>query len=59
MSKDEKARAKRAKTLFFIVKYAKMWGFCCRRRRGCLSSPIPKEDDEDFEPDSLRVIFSQ
>ena len=32
------ARAKRAKMLFFIVKYANLWGFCCRRRRGCLSS---------------------
>ena len=32
------ARAKRAKTLFFIVNYANLWGFCCRRRRGCLSS---------------------
>ena len=32
------ARAKRAKVLFFIVKYANLWGFCCRRRRGCLSS---------------------
>jgi len=31
------ARAKRAKILFFIVKYANLWGFCCRRRRGCLS----------------------
>ena len=29
------ARAKRAKILFFIVKYANLWGFCCRRRRGC------------------------
>ena len=26
--------------LFFIVKYANLWGFCCRRRRGCLSSLI-------------------
>ena len=26
------ARAKRAKLLFFIVKYANLWGFCCRRR---------------------------
>ena len=34
------ARAKRAKILFFIVKYANLWGFCCRRRRGCLSSLI-------------------
>ena len=32
------ARAKRAKILFFIVKYANLWGFGCRRRRGCLSS---------------------
>ena len=32
------ARAKRAKILFFIVNYANLWGFCCRRRRGCLSS---------------------
>ena len=32
------ARAKRAKILFFIVKYANLWDFCCRRRRGCLSS---------------------
>ena len=30
--------AKRAKLLLFIVKYANLWGFCCRRRRGCLSS---------------------
>ena len=30
------ARAKRAKLLFFIVNYANLWGFCCRRRRGCL-----------------------
>ena len=31
------ARAKRAKILFFIAKYANLWGqFCCRRRRGCL-----------------------
>ena len=31
-------RAKRAKILFSIVKYANLWGFCCRRRRACLSS---------------------
>ena len=40
MSKKWKARAKRAKILFFIVKYANLWGFCCRRRRGCLSSLV-------------------
>ena len=32
------ARAKRAKLLFFIVKYANLWRSCCLRRRGCLSS---------------------
>ena len=36
--KMKNARAKRAKILFFIVKYANLWGFCCRRRRGCVSS---------------------
>ena len=36
--KMKSARAKRAKILFSIVKYANLWGFCCRRRRGCLSS---------------------
>ena len=36
--KMKNARAKRAKMLFFIVKYANLWGFCCRRRRGYLSS---------------------
>ena len=38
--KMKNARAKRAKILFFIVNYANLWGFCCRRRRGCLSSLI-------------------
>ena len=32
------ARAKREKLSFFIVKYANLWDFCCRRRRGCLNS---------------------
>ena len=36
--KMKNARAKRAKILFFIVKYANLWGSCCRHRRGCLSS---------------------
>ena len=41
--KMKDTRAKRAKILLFIVKYANLWGFCCRRRRGCLSSVlIPK-----------------
>ena len=38
--KMKTARAKRAKILFLIVKYANLWGFCCRRRLGCLSSLI-------------------
>ena len=38
--KMKNARAKRAKILFFIVKYANLLGFCCRRRRGCLSSLV-------------------
>jgi len=29
--KMKNARAKRAKILFFIVKYANLWSFCCRR----------------------------
>ena len=33
--KKKNARARSAKILFFIVKYANLWGFCCRRRRGC------------------------
>ena len=36
--KMKNARAKRAQILFFIVKYANLWGFCCRPPRGCLSS---------------------
>ena len=39
--KMKNARAKRAKILLFVVKYANLWGFCCRRRRGCLSSLMP------------------
>ena len=30
MSKMKNARAKRAKMLFFTVKYANFWVFCCR-----------------------------
>ena len=38
--KMKNARAKRAKILFFIFKYANLWGFCCRRRRhGLLKLP--------------------
>ena len=34
------ARAKRAKILIFHCQICKFAGFCCRRRRGCLSSLI-------------------
>ena len=48
--KMKNARAKRAKILFFIVKYANLSGFCCRRRRGCLSSLISSlEHSTDLE----------
>ena len=51
------ARAKRAKILFFIVKYANLWGFCCRRRRGCLSSLLrPLGGGDKFFP--LLISFS-
>ena len=42
--KMKNARAKRAKMLFFIVKYANLWGFCRRRRHGCLSSLITAKE---------------
>ena len=44
--KMSKVKNARAKILFFIVKYANLWGFCCRRRRGCfkLSSLAPREE---------------
>ena len=32
------ARAKRAKQLFFIVKYANFCRSCCNRRRGCVKA---------------------
>ena len=54
------ARAKRAKILFFIVKYANLWGFCCRRRRGCLSSLLQKRE-VTFSDDvlaSVAVVFA-
>ena len=44
--KMKNARAKRAKILFFIVKYANFWGFCCLRRRGFLSSLITTHDND-------------
>ena len=36
--KKKNARAKRAKMLSFIIKYAHLWRCCWRRRRGSLNS---------------------
>ena len=52
----------RAKILFFIVKYANLWGFCCRRRRGCLSSLLFFNNMTSsvwliIDPFSLFVLF--
>ena len=51
------ARAKRLKILFFIVKYANLWGFCCRRRRarGCLSTLLREETSTKHW--GRRVVF--
>ena len=60
--KMKNARAKRAKILFFILKYANLWGFCCRRRRGCLSSlfffrnTVVRCTDLSHKPSSLLSI---
>ena len=54
------ARAKRVKILFFIVKYANLWGLCCRRRRGCLSYRLQKRE-VTFLDDvlaSVAVVFA-
>ena len=40
--KMKNARAKRAKILFFMVKYANLWGFRYRRRRCCLTLSCPR-----------------
>ena len=44
MSKNEKCTCEACKILFFIVKYGNLWGFCCHRRRGCLSSLLWDND---------------
>ena len=55
--KINNARAKRAKILFFIVKYANLWCFCCRRRRGCLSSLVFHLNCVAVRQSELRNIF--
>ena len=47
--KMKNARAKRAKILFFIVKYANLWVSCCCGRRGCLSSLILQSNGRYFK----------
>ena len=45
MSKGEKMHLQKgAKILFFIGKYANLWGFCCPCRRGCLRSLLYWKD---------------
>ena len=48
MSKDEKCTCKACKN---TVKYENLWGFCCRRRRGCLSSLLLYNDSFSREND--------
>ena len=55
--KMKNARAKRAKILFFIVKYANLWGFYCRRRRGCLSSLLENFDSRKRTTTSTRFSY--
>ena len=52
------ARAKRAKILFFTVKYANLWGFCCRRRRGCLSSLVSYKVVDNYETARLITAWT-
>ena len=52
-------RAKRAKILSFIVKYANLWGFRCRRRRGCLSSLINLFIANNFSRESAVSNYRQ
>ena len=53
--KMKNARAKSAKILFFIVKYANLWGFCYRRRRGCLSSLIQQQRQQRQRKRHLKI----
>ena len=57
--KMKNARAKRAKILFFIVKYANLWGFCCRRRRGCLSSLLSSSSTPSLRSSSYLLDESE
>ena len=63
--KMKNARAKRAKILFFIVKYANLWGFCYRRRRDCLSSLVSHRETQSegygfvksFKPGDCAILL--
>ena len=45
------ARAKRAKLMFFVVKYANLWRSRCRRRRRGYLLPDHNDDDGDNNND--------
>ena len=49
MSKNEKCTCKVCKNTVFIVKCANLWGFCCRRLRGCLSPLLFNSNGELVE----------
>ena len=49
MSKNEKCTCKACKNTVFIVKCANLWGFCCRRLRGCLSPLLFNSNGELVE----------
>ena len=46
--KMKNARAKRAKRLFYVIKYANLWRSFCRRRRGWLSPLMSSENANTF-----------
>ena len=59
-SKCQKMRnkwAERAKILFFTVKYANLWGFCCRRR-GFLSSLVSYKVVDNYETARLITAWT-
>ena len=55
--KMKNARAKRAKIMVFIVKYANLWGFCCRRRRGCLSSLLTNQNSSAKMKETIDCLY--
>ena len=39
------------------VKYVNLWGFCCRRRRGCLSSLVSYKVVDNYETARLTIAW--